>query len=101
MSAPKNEENYTEFMFNLSTFSTLIQVQNGATFVSVDKIDIAKDNSPALLFQGVVSVCLAITIFWNDMWCHEKKRKEKLEMVVMLSVQMMAVEWIPKVCANA
>ncbi|CAN6563234.1 unnamed protein product [Malus baccata var. baccata] len=27
------------------------EVQNGATFVSVDKIDIVKDNSPALLFQ--------------------------------------------------
>ncbi|CAL8988810.1 unnamed protein product [Prunus brigantina] len=27
------------------------EVQNGATFVRVDKIDVVKDNSPALLFQ--------------------------------------------------
>ncbi|KAJ4714283.1 Protein MICRORCHIDIA like [Melia azedarach] len=27
------------------------EVQNGATFVKVDKVDIMKDNSPALLFQ--------------------------------------------------
>lgn len=29
------------------------QIQNGATFVKVDKINIMKDNSPALLFQGI------------------------------------------------
>lgn len=29
------------------------QIQNGATFVKVDKINIMKDNSPALLFQGM------------------------------------------------
>ncbi|KAF2543624.1 hypothetical protein F2Q68_00028767 [Brassica cretica] len=27
------------------------EIQNGATFVKIDKIDIAKDNSPALVFQ--------------------------------------------------
>uniref|UniRef100_A0A2P2LGH4 Uncharacterized protein MANES_02G099900 n=1 Tax=Rhizophora mucronata TaxID=61149 RepID=A0A2P2LGH4_RHIMU len=30
------------------------EIHNGATFVMVDKIDIVKDNSPALLFQGVL-----------------------------------------------
>lgn len=30
------------------------QMQSGATFVKVDRIYNAKDNSPALLFQGVV-----------------------------------------------
>ncbi|GLU19827.1 hypothetical protein SLE2022_360520 [Rubroshorea leprosula] len=32
------------------------EIHHGATFVKVDKIDIVKDNSPALLFQGRVSV---------------------------------------------
>ncbi|KAJ4914390.1 compromised recognition of TCV 1 [Raphanus sativus] len=27
------------------------EIQNGATFVKIDKVDIAKDNSPALVFQ--------------------------------------------------
>ncbi|GLT39196.1 hypothetical protein SLA2020_134020 [Shorea laevis] len=31
------------------------EIHHGATFVRVDKIDIRKDNSPALLFQGRVS----------------------------------------------
>ena len=30
------------------------QIHNGATFVKVDKVDIMKDNSPALLFHGIV-----------------------------------------------
>ena len=35
------------------------QIHNGATFVKVDKIDM-KDNSPALLFQGMASICLLV-----------------------------------------
>lgn len=37
------------------------QVQNGATFVKVDKVDIMKDNSPALLFQGMVHLFVLIS----------------------------------------
>lgn len=32
----------------------LPQTQNGATFVKIDKINIVKDNSPALVFQGTL-----------------------------------------------
>lgn len=28
--------------------------------MKVDKIDIMKDNSPALLFQGMASICLLV-----------------------------------------
>lgn len=76
------------FVHKLCFMSLCFKVQNGATFVKVDKIDIMKDGSPALLFQGIF--CLnasrvASTQRWN-IWCF---------------VQMMAVEWILNVCENA
>lgn len=38
----------------LLLFSLLfMQIPKGATFVKVDKIDLKKDNSPALVFHGV------------------------------------------------
>lgn len=63
----------------------------------VDKIDVVKDNSPALLFQGMSSIVKFIN-WW--LICDFLNSKEKLQMV-MLSVQMMVGEWILKVCANA
>ena len=35
-------------------FGPVCQIENGATFVKVDRIYNKKDNSPALLFQGVL-----------------------------------------------
>lgn len=49
------------FFFNYFLIVWLsFQIHNGATFVKVDKIDIMKDNSPALLFQGMASICLLV-----------------------------------------
>ena len=36
------------------------QIHNGATFVKVDKVDIMKDNSPALLFHGILLFLLIL-----------------------------------------
>ncbi|KFK30261.1 hypothetical protein AALP_AA7G238200 [Arabis alpina] len=48
--------NATSHKWALGAIAELIdnavdEIQNGATFVKIDKIDIAKDNSPALVFQ--------------------------------------------------
>lgn len=43
------------------------QVQNGATFIKVDKIDLVKYNSPALLFQGLIS-CVNRPDFSGFLW---------------------------------
>lgn len=36
-------------------FPSTCQINNGASFVKVDRIYNKRDNSPALLFQGVLS----------------------------------------------
>lgn len=47
-------------------FELLIsQIQNGATFIKIDKVDIAKDNSPALVFQGILPLYAFVMLFSN------------------------------------
>ena len=66
----------------------LPQIQNGATFVKIDKIDIAKNNSPALVFQGTLSL--------ND--CQMRCVNNTL---FVFQLKMMALGWIPMESENA
>lgn len=65
------------------------QIQNGATFVKIDKIDIAKNNSPALVFQGKLVL--------ND--CQMRCVSNML--FLFFQLKMMALGWIPMESENA
>lgn len=43
----------------------IFQIQNGATFVAVDKISNPRDESPALLIQGIVLCCFYENLVLN------------------------------------
>lgn len=66
------------------------QIQNGATFVKIDKIDIAKNNSPALVFQGKLAL--------ND--CQMRCVNNML-FLFFFHLKMMALGWIPMESENA
>jgi len=40
----------------------LPQIQNGATVVMIDKINIVKDNTPALVFQGTLPLNVLVVL---------------------------------------
>lgn len=56
--------------------------------MSVDKIDLRKDNSPALLFRGMVSMCMAVVLLMGRGFFNSESN---LEMECFF-VQMMGVE---------
>jgi len=75
-------------------FALYFKIQNGATFIKIDKFDVKKDNSPALCFLGMLSNSKhAFYLLCNFFFCLMLVILNKVLIPHLFPMQMMVVEW--------